>query len=183
MNVTPIRTLPDVSLADGCRRFMGGFPTGVAVVTSVDGQGGPWGLTCSSLISVTLDPPILLVSLNLRSQTLLAIEERRAFGVNLLHGRGQAAAEVFASGRPDRFHRVRWQPGGASRLPWLVDDASGFAACALADVHVVGDHALVVGHVTDVHYTADTPLLYGLRQYSVWQPLLPALAKDSSCAS
>lgn len=180
MNVAPARPLSGTSLADDCRQFMGGFPTGVAVVTSMDGDGGPWGLTCSSLMSVTLAPPTLLVSLNVRSRTLAAVEECGAFGVNLLHARGQATAEIFASGRPDRFHLVRWQPRGAKRLPWLPDDASGFAACELTGVRIIGDHALVMGHVADVRHTADVPLLYGLRQYSVWQPLLPALAGKPS---
>ncbi|GIJ27288.1 monooxygenase [Micromonospora qiuiae] len=173
MTVVPTRPVPEASIAEGCRTFMGGFPTGVVVVTSVDGQGEPWGLTCSSLLSVTLDPPTLLVSVKVGSRTLAAIEERGAFAVNLLHARGRGAAEVFAAGQPDRFRRVRWQPRGDEGLPWLVDDACGFAACALADVRVVGDHALVVGRVTDVQYTADTPLLYGLRQYSMWQPSTP----------
>ncbi|GIJ79308.1 NADH-FMN oxidoreductase RutF, flavin reductase (DIM6/NTAB) family [Micromonospora phaseoli] len=180
MTVVPMHPSPERSLAEGCRTFMSGFPTGVAVVTSVDGQGGPWGLTCSSLMSVTLEPPTLLVSLRVGSRTLAAIEDRGIFAVNLLHARGQAAAETFAAGAPDRFHRVRWQPRGDDRLPWLVDDACGFAACALTDVRVVGDHALVVGQVTDVQYTADTPLLYGLRQYSMWQS---SIVEGSTCAS
>ncbi|MFI7025203.1 flavin reductase family protein [Micromonospora sp. NPDC049900] len=180
MTVVPMRPGSQPSLADGCRTFMSGFPTGVAVVTSVDGEGAPWGLTCSSLMSVTLEPPTLLVSLKVGSRTLAAIEDRGRFAVNLLHARGQRAAEVFATGQADRFHQVVWQPRGDDRLPWLVEDACGFAACALSDVRVVGDHALVVGQVSDVQYTADTPLLYGLRQYSRWQP---SIVEGSTCAS
>ncbi|WBB56647.1 flavin reductase family protein [Verrucosispora sp. WMMD573] len=180
MTVVPTRPAAEPGLVQGCRTFMSGFPTGVAVVTSVDAAGAPWGLTCSSLMSVTLEPPTLLVSLRVGSRTLAAIEDRGRFGVNLLHARGQRTAEVFAAGQPDRFHQVVWRPRGDDRLPWLVEDACGFAACIRSDVRVVGDHALVVGQVVEVQYTADTPLLYGLRQYSTWRP---STVEGSTCAS
>jgi len=191
MTVVPIRPAslpglehaPDPSLTDGCRTFMSGFPTGVVVVTSVDGAGDPCGLTCSSLISVTLSPPTLLVSVHTRSRTLTAIRELGAFGVNLLHSRARGAAEVFASPAPDRFRAVRWQPRGKNSLPWLLDDTSGWAECAVSDIRVVGDHALVFGEVADITYTADVPLLYGLRQFSVWQPLRPTPIEESTCVS
>jgi flavin reductase (DIM6/NTAB) family NADH-FMN oxidoreductase RutF len=185
MNVVPLRmnSVPDATLADGCRTFMGGFPTGVVVVTTVDSEGTPWGLTCSSLISVTLTPPTLLISVHLRSGTLRAIEDNGAFAVNLLHARGRAAAEVFASGRPDRFGAVRWQPRGGRRLPWLLEDTCGFAECVLRDVRPIGDHALVCGEIEDIQYSVDTPLLYGLRQFSAWQPMRPTPIEESSCVS
>lgn len=168
------------ALTDGCRTFMSGFPTGVAVVTSVDLDGDPCGLTCSSLISVTLDPPTLLVSVHVRSRTLDAIRRLGAFGVNLLHARGRYAAEVFASPHPDRFGVVAWKPHGRKGLPWLVDDTFGFTECVLSDMRTVGDHALVVGQVADVQYATDVPLLYGLRQFSIWQPIH---IEESTCAS
>lgn len=186
MTVVPIRPAsaqPDPSLVDGCRAFMSGFPTGVAIVTTVDADGEPYGLTCSSLVSVTLHPPTLLVSVHTRRHTLTVIRDLGVFGVNLLHSRARRAAEAFASPAPDRFRSVRWQPRGKNSLPWLVDDASGWAECVVSAVHVVGDHALVVGEVADISYTPDVPLLYGLRQFSVWQPLRPTPIEESSCVS
>jgi flavin reductase (NADH) len=185
MSVVPHRmtTAPDNTLADGCRTFMGGFPTGVVVVTTVDSSGVPHGLTCSSLISVTLTPPTLLVSVHLRSTTLRAIREHGAFGVNLLHARGQGAAEVFARPAANRFRSVRWQPRGPWQLPWLPDDTCGFAECVLNDVRTVGDHALVCGQVADVRYSVDNPLLYGLRQFAAWQQTTPIPIEESTCVS
>lgn len=158
---------------------MSGFPSGVAVVTST-ADGEPFGLTCSSLTSVTLEPPTLLVCIGTRSRTLDAISGLGAFGVNLLHARAQRAAEVFAAPSRDRFAAVCWEPRGPDGLPLLTEDSFGFARCELTELRTVGDHALVVGRVTEVIYTPDTPLLYGLRSFAAWRP---ALLEEPICVS
>ena len=122
VSVRPGAEMTDRSLADGCRTFMSGFPTGVVVVTGAGADGEPFGLTCSSLISVTLTPPTLLVSVHVRSRTLAAIRCRAAFGVNLLHARARPAAELFASRGSDRFASARWTPRGRHGLPWLTEE-------------------------------------------------------------
>lgn len=161
-------------LPAGYSAFMSGFPTGIVVLTCIDGYGKPCGLTCSSLISVTLSPPTLLLSVHVRSPTLRAIHELGALAVNLLHARAREAAEVFSTPQADRFAMVSWLPRGRRGLPWLSDDACGWAECTVADVRTVSDHALVMGEVVDVHYTADLPLLYGMRRYSAWQAMPPS---------
>ncbi|MGH3800621.1 MAG: flavin reductase family protein, partial [Pseudonocardiaceae bacterium] len=55
------------------RDLMSSFPTGVSVVTALDREGHPWGATCSSLSSVTLSPPTLLVCLREQAGTLHAV--------------------------------------------------------------------------------------------------------------
>jgi flavin reductase (NADH) len=168
------------SLADDCRTFMSGYPTGIVVVTSTDADGAPVGLTCCTLISVSLAPPTLLVSINVRSRTLEAIRTRGAFGVNLLRSAGRRAAEVFSSPRGDRFGAVQWEPSAGLRMPWLTSDAFGFCECVVAeDVPVYADHALVIGQVTAIRCTSATPLLYGLRQFATWRP---DFLQEASCA-
>jgi flavin reductase (DIM6/NTAB) family NADH-FMN oxidoreductase RutF len=151
--------------ADAFRGLMSRFPTGVCVVTTVDTAGCPRGLTCSSLSSVTLHPPTLLVCLSTGSRTLAALREHGYFAVNLLHSRAQRVAEVFSSPHPDRFSLVRWRASGSAGLPWLVDDAFAFADCRVCDMRIVGDHAVVFGRVTAISHHRDVPLLYGLRQF------------------
>lgn len=153
---------------DDYRRLMSSFPTGVAVVTAIDPAGQPHGLTCTSLTSVTLDPPTLLVCLNIRSGTLAAIRTGGCFAVNLLHERARRAAEVFSSPVPDRFDQVDWQPSPWTGQPWLHDTALAMAECVVVDLTVVGDHAVVFGEVAHVEQTADLPLLYGMRRFSGW---------------
>ena len=156
------------SLADEFRTFMSGFPTGVAVVSGIDAQAEPRGVTCTSLVSVTIAPPVLIVSLSIRSRTLEAIRRLGGFGVNMLPARGRAIAELFASGQPDRFSSVRWQPRGRLGLPWLEDCCRGWAECEVCEILIIEDHALVVGRVIEAQSTAERPLLYGFRGYSAW---------------
>lgn len=168
--MTSIESSPAHPLAEACRALMSGFPTGVAVVSSLDPQAQPCGLTCSSLISVTLSPPTLLVSVHLRSSTLAAAQRLGGFAVNLLPARARWVAELFASGRADRFRLVSWRPRGNLGLPWLAEDCRGWAECALSEVFVVGDHALMVGRVIDAQSTSEAPLLYGFREFAAWSP-------------
>ncbi len=152
-------------LQSGFRSFMAGFPTGVAVVTVVDTDGTPRGMTCSSLCSVTLLPPTLIVCLRTGSPTLAAIRRRGAFAVNLVRGEARTTAELFACGAPDRFDLVRWQTGTGG--PHLPDDAHAIADCAVRRAEPVGDHHVVFGEVLRVGvFNAPDPLLYGMRRYA-----------------
>lgn len=150
------------------KSMMSAFPTGVVVVTTRDPAGEPRGLTCSSLVSVTLRPPTLLVCVHNNSGTLAAIVERAAFAVNFLHCEAQAAAELFAAGLPDRFERLHWRRTPSLGLPHLYRDAHAVAECRLSDTHEVGDHTLVLGEVVDATVDDHPPLLYGLREYRRW---------------
>ncbi|MGW0801469.1 flavin reductase family protein [Nonomuraea sp. NPDC002799] len=155
-------------LAEACRAFMSAYPTGVAVVTAMSPDGEPCGLTCSSLISVTLTPPTLLVSMNVHSRTLAATVGAGGFGVNLLPARSRAVAELFSSLTADRFSAVRWAPAGPLGLPRLEEDLHGWAECTVEEVWTVGDHALVLGRVADITNDLESPLMYGFRKYATW---------------
>ncbi|MGK3943897.1 flavin reductase family protein [Streptomyces caeruleatus] len=149
---------------------MSGFPTGVAVITTrCPATGQPYGLTCSSLVSVTLEPPTLLVSVKSASPVLDAMQRSRVFGVNLLHEKGERAARIFSTPVPDRFQKVNWEPAGIAGIPWLVDDSFAWAECALTETHEVGDHVLTLGRVTRIDGTSKgSPLMYGLRTFASW---------------
>ena len=126
------------------RRFMRRWPGGIAIVTTAAGAGGtkPTGCTVSAFISVSLCPPLVLISLAGRSRTLSAVAERQAFCVNVLAESQRELAVRFAEPSPDRFADVafRWEHG----VPVL----DGTVAAAICDVRrtvAAGDHALVLG--------------------------------------
>jgi flavin reductase (DIM6/NTAB) family NADH-FMN oxidoreductase RutF len=151
------------------RPFMAQFPTGVSIVTSVTSGGEPIGMTCTSLCSVSLHPPVLLVSMRAASPTLDALLHSGIFSLNLLNRAAQEAAMLFASGAPDRFSRVRWRQPFDNCGPHLFRDACAAADCRVIDRKSVGDHAVVFGEVTRVtSLTDEPPLLYGLRRYAAW---------------
>jgi flavin reductase (NADH) len=155
------------------RSLMATLPAGVAVITVADADGTPWGLTCSTVCGVAMDPPTLLVCLRDESPTLRAMLRTSSFAVNLLHEAARGTAELFASGAPDRFDRVEWtrSPHGAN--PHLDGEAHAIADCRITGTVDVGDHVVVFGQVLDVrHLTGEdrVPLLYGFRRYSSWRP-------------
>ncbi|MFI6509072.1 flavin reductase family protein [Streptosporangium sp. NPDC050855] len=153
------------------RSLMSAFPSGVAILTTVEPGGRPWGMTCSSMCSVALDPPTLLVCVRRKSPTLEAMLKLSTFTVNLLHDHARYAAELFASGAADRFERVRWRAEPSFGGPHLVDEAHAFADCRVTRTVEVSDHTVVFGEVFRVEQrTRAVPLLYGLRQYSSWSP-------------
>jgi flavin reductase (DIM6/NTAB) family NADH-FMN oxidoreductase RutF len=154
--------------ATAYRTLMSSFPTGVTVVTAADDDGRPWGLTCSSLASVTVDPPTLLVCLTSRSPVLAVVRRSGHFAVNLLHARARSTAQLFATPMADRFARVAWQPSGTADLPHLVDDAFAVADCRVVGDISVGDHTILLGEAEQISHDADQPLLYGMRRFALW---------------
>jgi flavin reductase (NADH) len=154
------------------RALMAAFPAGVAVVTAVDGDDVPRGMTCSSLCSVALEPATLLVCMRRGSPTLDATVDRRVFTVHLLDPDGRGVAELFGSGRADRFGIVEWETGGLFRLPHLKRGVTAVADCRVSRLIEVGDHTVVFGEVLDISWRSPSvcsPLLYGLRQYSCFR--------------
>jgi flavin reductase (DIM6/NTAB) family NADH-FMN oxidoreductase RutF len=164
----PVAVPAGSSDAADFRSFMARFPTGVSVVTALDEHGVPRGMTCSSICSVTLRPPTLLVCLRAASPTVRAVLWRGAFSVNLLHDGASGVARLFASGEQDRFDRIDWRTGSVGS-PHLPEEAHAIADCVVSRADRVGDHIVVFGEVATVtHPTQSEPLLYGLRRYAAW---------------
>ncbi len=127
---------------------MASFPSGVAIVTTVDGLGVPRGLTTTAVCSVSAAPPTILVCLDQGSRTLAALRERRGFVVNFIgEGRSELCL-LFASKEEDKFRRVAWTET-SSGLPLLHEDALAWAACATVDEIEAGDHVVLVARVED----------------------------------
>ncbi|SBU91176.1 NADH-FMN oxidoreductase RutF, flavin reductase (DIM6/NTAB) family [Streptomyces sp. Ncost-T6T-1] len=153
---------------DVFRSLMSEFPTGVAVVTSLDHDGEPRGMTCSALCSVTGTPPTLLVCLRRESPTLDAVIRCGRFAVNLLHSDAQHVAELFGSPvKTRRFDMVDWSMGRCG--PHIAEHAHAIADCRVTSTGDGGSHVVVFGEVSDVTlHRGRVPLLYGRRRYNVW---------------
>jgi flavin reductase (DIM6/NTAB) family NADH-FMN oxidoreductase RutF len=152
------------------RPLMASFPSGVSIITALDAEDNPQGMTCSSLASVALSPPTIVACLRTDSRTHRAVRDTGRFAINLLHERGRATSDLFGSGAPDRFARAEWRlPLGAGG-PHLIDAAHAIADCAVTGTLEVGDHTAVLGEVLDVTFLdlSPEPLLYGLRRYATW---------------
>lgn len=161
---------------DVFRDTMGAFPTPVSVVTALDDDGAPRGLTCSAVCSLSADPPTLLVCVNQQNGSLDAIRHSGGFVVNLLHAGSSAISDRFASRSPDKYDGISWSPSTVSGLPWLHDDALAHADCRLVADLEAGSHAILIGqlqHGASVAEPAE-PLLYWRRAYGSWRASAPA---------
>lgn len=143
--------------------------TFVAVATT-DGAAGRFGVTISSLTSVSADGdhPSLLACVHHLSPAAAAILKNRAFCANLLHEGQQAVSDLFAGrGQAEagaRFDAVAWTPG-AEGQPHL-EGATAQFECRLATALLWETHYILVGKVTSVTLSAEpSALLYGQRAY------------------
>jgi flavin reductase (DIM6/NTAB) family NADH-FMN oxidoreductase RutF len=148
---------------DDFRRVLGHFATGVTVVSTCDGDARPTGLTVSAFCSLSLDPPLILVCVDHKSQTYPALRERGRFAVNMLCTQHQALSRRFASTRLDKFDGVGFHLSPLG-LP-LIDDALATLECTVVSTHVEGDHTIFVGRVERAGVGAGEPLLYYRSQY------------------
>jgi len=124
--------------------IMSAFPTGVAIVTTLDEQGGPRGLTTNAVCSVSADPPMLLVCVDRTSRTLAALRHARRFVVNFMSDSGADVCALFASKADDKFARVEWEPG-LGGVPLLTGDALAIAECRTDEEIEAGDHLILLG--------------------------------------
>lgn len=130
------------------RKVLGRFPTGVTVVTAMDGA-QPTGLAIGSFTSVSLDPPLVAFLPTKTSGSYAAIEKAQAFCVNVMAEDQKALTGVFASKAEDKFAGVDWEPGPVTGSPKL----GGVLAWMDCKVHAIydgGDHWIVVGAVQEM---------------------------------
>lgn len=133
------------------RQLLGCFPTGVAVITTVDANGRPAGLTCNSFSSVSLEPPLVLFSLRKASKLVDTFRGAEGFAINILTQKQDGLSGRFASSKiEDKFDGVAWN-GGALGLPVLQDCLASFE-CTTFSCHEAGDHLVFIGEVR--HMTA-----------------------------
>ncbi|HYF59293.1 MAG TPA: flavin reductase family protein [Burkholderiaceae bacterium] len=127
------------------RDCLGQFATGVTIVTTLDAASRPTGLTVNSFNALSLDPPLVLWSLSLRSASLSAFEACPNFAINVLAADQVALARRFARSGHDRFEGVATREG-IGGVP-LIDGAIAAFECELASHQRAGDHVLFIGRV------------------------------------
>lgn len=140
------------------RRTLGQFATGVAIAATVDTAGRPVGLTINSFASLSLDPPLVLWSINRHTPSCAAFEANGHFAVNVLKLEQKALSNRFAASGDDKFAGVAWQPGlgGAP----LIDGCLARLQCRLEQTVPGGDHLLLIGRVEALDREDGEPLLF-----------------------
>ena len=152
------------------RTALGTFATGVTVVTSLDMNGRPVGLTANSFNSVSLSPPLVLWSLSKRAGSMPAFTGGSHYAIHILAASQRALAERFASKDIDRFAGVAYRQG-AGGVPVLEGSAAVFE-CYNRSQYEEGDHVIFVGEVEHCERREGaTPLIYHGGRYFTELPI------------
>jgi flavin reductase (DIM6/NTAB) family NADH-FMN oxidoreductase RutF len=149
---------------DDFRRVLGQFATGVTIVTTCDGDGRPTGLTASAFTSVSLDPPLVLVCVDHKSQSFPALCESDRFAINVLRPEQEMLSRKFATTRLDKFDGIDFRLSEL-RVP-LIEGSLARLECLKVNAHVEGDHTIFVGRVERAEVGDGEPLLYFRGKYS-----------------
>lgn len=144
------------------RSAMGQFPTGVAVISTLDGEGRPYGITVSSFASLSLEPPLVQWSLRRNAFSYKLFSEARHFAVNVLSDDQEAESRRFCASE-DRFAGAACEEG-LFGLP-LLQGALARIECERVNEYAGGDHAVFVGHVLRVRHWPKRPLLHWQGKY------------------
>ncbi|ACY99059.1 MULTISPECIES: flavin reductase family protein [Thermomonospora] len=156
------------------RRAMAEFATGVTVVTGLDG-GEPVGFACQSFASVSLEPPLVLFCADHRGRSWPRIRASGRFCVNILAEDQRELCERFGSSKGRKFQGLEWEPSpwGAPALP----DVLLRVHAVVQDVHVAGDHDVVIGRVLSCERPPGNegrrPLLFFRSRFGIDEPDAP----------
>lgn len=164
MNLQQSRPLAPASPAqnspapDVLRATLANFATGVAVITTLDPEGQPFGVTVNSFNAVSLSPPLVLWSLALSAQALPIWRAAKGFVVNILAEDQGDLCRLFASRTEDRFAGLDWKPG-LDGLP-VLPGAVAALQCRFWARYPGGDHEIMLGQVVDCGHEGRVPLVY-----------------------
>jgi flavin reductase (DIM6/NTAB) family NADH-FMN oxidoreductase RutF len=151
------------------REVLGQYPTGVSVITGIDGGGKPTGLVVGSFTSVSLDPPLIAFLPDKSSSSWPKIAASRHFCVNILARGQEDICRSFAAKGGDKFAGVGWRPG-ASGSP-IIDDVAAWIDCELEVIHDAGDHEIIIGRVLELDAEKATePLIFFRGGYGSFAP-------------
>ncbi|MDJ0347934.1 flavin reductase family protein [Cryobacterium sp. PH29-G1] len=156
------------------QRFIAGMGKATAAVTLVttDGTAGRFGQTVTAMMSVSADPPTLVIGLFRGAPVADAVRTNQCFAVNILSTEDMSVAQNFA-GVTDPSTRYKFGPEWKSLRtgsPILPTAAASFD-CHAEQFLVAGSHLLIVGRVVDAQASEAATLIYGARSYGFSSPL------------
>jgi flavin reductase (DIM6/NTAB) family NADH-FMN oxidoreductase RutF len=142
---------------------MGNFATGITVVTTRDKEGKPYGLTVNSFTSVSLNPVLVLVCLDLRLSGLQWFKDTQHFGISILSEHQEEISRMFAKKDAERPPSIYFN--GKLGMP-LLKNSLAVMECKTTQIYEGGDHLIFLGEVDNAELVQpDHPLLYFRGKY------------------
>ncbi len=163
------------------RRAFGNFATGVTIVTTVDANGVPSGFTANSFTSVSIEPPLLLVSIAKTAYGCELFTSSSGFAVNILAQDQRDLSNRFARAGADKFADQNWH-AGLSGSP-IIDQVVAWFDCEHHAQVDAGDHIILIGRVLQYSYNTHAPLGFCRGAYVSFGLTPPMLEMVSSPGS
>lgn len=149
--------------AQELRRVMGHFATGVTVITTKDNEGAPQGLTANAFMSLSLNPPLVIISVDKGATCYNCFAKGNGYTVNFLSENQEEISKRFATKGIDKFAGLGWREGGNGAA--IIDGVLGHVECRITQSYDGGDHTIVVGEILNVAATGERPLLFFKGKY------------------
>ena len=146
------------------RRALGNFATGVTIMTAQNAEGEKVGVTANSFNSVSLDPALILWSIDKNSSSFHVFEQATHFAVNILSGSQIELSNKFSRRNIDKYEGTSYREG-AGTAP-ILDNCSAVFECERHQILEGGDHWIIVGKVVNFHDEGRSPLVYHQGAYS-----------------
>jgi 3-hydroxy-9,10-secoandrosta-1,3,5(10)-triene-9,17-dione monooxygenase reductase component len=146
------------------RTTLGHFASGIVIIAARH-EGRPVGLSIQSFASLSLDPPLVSLSVSVTSATWPLIAAEGRFCASILSADQEALCRRFAVSGTDKFAGVPWTPSPRTLSP-RIEGALAWVDCGIRSVYQAGDHWLIVADVLDLDHElggdgrARPPLLF-----------------------
>lgn len=145
------------------RHAMGRFATGVTIITTRGADRTPYGLTASAIASISLEPPLVMISIDKRSETYPRFFESKVFVINILADGQETLSNAFAKSGGDKFAGLAYETN-ADGVP-VLPDTLAVIECRIVASHEAGDHVIHLGEVDRTHVADAPPLLHFQGRY------------------
>lgn len=146
------------------KKAVGKFPTGVAVISTVQ-DNKLWGFTANSFVSVSLSPPLISFCRNKASGSFEAFKKSSHFIINTLASDQEEVAKHFAQGLQDKFKDIDYELSDITNSP-LISGSVCFIECRQYKQFECGDHVIFVGEVIKTKINQDKhSLIYFDKSY------------------
>lgn len=165
LNPNPV--LPAID-AKAFRRALGNFATGVTIMTAQNAEGERVGVIANSFNSVSLDPALILWSIDKNSSSYAIFESASHFAVNILSAAQIELSNKFAKRGEDKFAGVEFDLAQGDAP--ILKNCSAVFECEKYDIVEGGDHWIIIGKVVNFHDHGRSPLLYHQGAYSAVLP-------------
>ena len=143
------------------KEALGNYPTGVTIVTMMTEDNIPLGLTVNSFASVSIDPLLILWSIDKRVSTYDYFTKSKKFAVHILASDQSELCYLFAARDVDRFSNCEWETS-EYKLP-ILKNVAAILQCETYQTVEAGDHMILIGKVVDITGDNRAPLLYHKR--------------------